>query len=209
MSDRPTEGHVPSSDDEAPALTPFEVSDLGQGLLRLRRLAERLRDDPAWRKSNDAWLNQDLRRWVTTNLRTQGAQRRFGEVYAAAFGVMPKGATLLEGLLQVNSGPDLETMLASNGGLNQKRVDGGVAAVAEALAEHGRKGDEVVLTGRLITREWQKSDGSTGSSLEVDFAKVALVPGGSRSSRSAQQAPSAAWGQQGGGSNGFDQAPPF
>lgn len=81
--------------------------------------------------------------------------------------------------------------------------------VAEALAEHGRKGDEVALTGRLITREWQKSDGSTGSSLEVDFAKVALVPGGSRSSRSAQQAPSAAWGQQGGGSNGFDQAPPF
>lgn len=88
--------------------------------------------------------------------------------------------------------------------------------VAEALAEHGRKGDEVVLTGRLVTREWQKSDGTTGASLEVDFAKVALVPGGSKSARSAQQAPSAAWGQQqpagdswgqGGGSNGYEPAP--
>ena len=107
---------------------------LGQGLLRLRRLAERLRDDPAWRKANDVWLKQDLRRWVTTNLRTHGAQRRFGEVYAAAFGPMPKDATLIEGLHQVNSGPDLESMLASNGGLHQQRVQGGMAAVAEALA---------------------------------------------------------------------------
>lgn len=138
---------VPSSD-EAPTLTPFEVSDLGQGLLRLRRLAERLRDDPAWRKSNGAWLGQDLRRWVSTNLRTQGAQRRFAEVYAAAFGPMPKGATLLEGLHQVNSGPDLESMLASNGGLHQKRVDGGMATVATALAE--RLGDVVRLNAEAV-----------------------------------------------------------
>lgn len=138
---------VPSSD-EAPALTPFEVSDLGQGLLRLRRLAERLRDDAAWRKSNAVWLNQDLRRWVSTNLRTQGAQRRFSEVYHAAFGPMPKGATLLEGLHQVASGPDLETMLASNGGLHQKRVDGGMAAVVQALA--ARLGDVVRLGAEAV-----------------------------------------------------------
>lgn len=138
---------VPSKED-TPALTPFEVSDLGQGLLRLRRLAERLRDDPAWRKANDAWLKQDLRRWVTTNLRTHGAQRRFAEVYAAAFGPMPKEATLVEGLLQVNSGPDLESMLASNGGLHQQRVHGGMAAVAEALA--ARLGD-VVRLGAEVT----------------------------------------------------------
>lgn len=141
---------VPSTDDK-PALTPFEVSDLGQGLLRLRRLAERLRDDAAWRRANDAWLKQDLRRWVTTNLRTQGAQRRFGEVYSAAFGPMPKGATLLEGLHQVNSGPDLESMLASNGGLHQKRVSGGMATVAEALA--AKLGDAVRLRSEVVRVE--------------------------------------------------------
>lgn len=138
---------VPSSED-APALTPFEVSDLGQGLLRLRRLAERLRDDAAWRKSNGTWLGQDLRRWISTNLRTHGAQRRFTEVYSAAFGPMPKGATLLEGLHQVNSGPDLETMLASNGGLRQRRVEGGMAAVVEALA--ARLGDVVRLGAEVV-----------------------------------------------------------
>lgn len=138
---------VPSSED-TPALTPFEVSDLGQGLLRLRRLAQRLRDDAAWRKANDAWLTQDLRRWVTTNLRTQGAQNRFNEVYEAAYGTMAKDATLLEGLHQVNAGPDLETMLASNGGLHQKRVQGGMAAVADALAD---KLGDVVRLGAVAT----------------------------------------------------------
>lgn len=138
---------VPSSED-LPALTPFEVADLGQGLLRLRRLSQRLRDDPAWHKANEAWLHQDLRRWVTSNLRTQGAQRRFGEVYAAAFGPMEKDATLLEGLLQVNSGIDLETMLASNGGLHQQRVDGGVAAVTDAMA--AQLGDVVRLHSEVV-----------------------------------------------------------
>lgn len=141
---------VPSSE-EMPALTPFEVADLGQGLLRLRRLSQRLRDDPAWRKSNVVWLNQDLRRWVASNLRTQGAQRRFGEVYAAAFGAMPKDATLIDGLLQVTSGIDLETMLASNGGLHQQRVEGGVAAVAQAMGE--QLGDVIRLEAEVVKVE--------------------------------------------------------
>ena len=63
---------VPSAEDGA-ELTPFEVADLSQGLLRLRRLAHRLADDPAWVAANGAWLRQDLRRWVRTNLRTGGA----------------------------------------------------------------------------------------------------------------------------------------
>lgn len=138
---------LPSSGD-APTLTPFEVSDLGQGLLRLRRLAERLRNDHAWRRSNATWLNQDLRRWISTNLRTQGARRQFEQVYVAAFGAMPKEATLHEGLNQVNSGPDLETMLASNGGLHQCRVEGGMASVAEAIA--GQLGDVVRLGEQVV-----------------------------------------------------------
>ncbi|MDO5093890.1 MAG: FAD-dependent oxidoreductase [Propionibacteriaceae bacterium] len=125
---------VPSTED-AEELTPFEVSDLSQGLLRLRRLARRLADDPAWVAANGAWLGQDLRRWVRTNLRTHGAQSRFGEVYSAAYGAMAPGATLEEGLLQINSGPNLESMLANNGGLNQQRVKGGMAALCRALAD--------------------------------------------------------------------------
>lgn len=88
---------------------------------------------------------------------------------------------------------------------------------AEALAEHARKGDEVVVTGRLITREWTDKEGGTRSSLEVDFAKVGFTPGGARGQRQqpAQQQNQPQpdpWGQpqQGGGfgQGSYDQ-PPF
>jgi len=139
---------VPSAEDGA-ELTPFEVADLSQGLLRLRRLAHRLADDPAWVTANGAWLRQDLRRWVRTNLRTGGAQARFGGVYEAAFGPMIPHATLEEGLRQINSGPSLETMIANNGGVNQQRVDGGMMALCEALADDL---GEVVRLGSPVTK---------------------------------------------------------
>lgn len=138
---------VPSTADED-ELTPFEVSDMGQGLLRLRRLADRLRTDEAWAKANEKWLRQDLRRWVRTNLRTAGAQRRFHEVYAAAFGPMRKDAELLEGLRQVTSGPNLENLLASNGGLNQLRIKGGMFALCQAMADE--LGDVVRLDSPVV-----------------------------------------------------------
>lgn len=155
---------VPSRAD-GKELTPFEVSDLSQGLLRLRRLAKRLAEDPTWVKVNKAWLQQDLRRWVRTNLRTSGAQERFGEVYTAAYGPMTEEKTLLEGLRQINSGPDLESMLASNGGLNQQRVDGGVAALCEAitveLGDAVRLGQPVVKVSHDDTAVLTLASGET------------------------------------------------
>ena len=143
---------VPSAEDGA-ELTPFEVADLSQGLLRLRRLAHRLADDPAWVTANGAWLRQDLRRWVRTNLRTGGAQARFGGVYEAAFGPMIPHATLEEGLRQINSGPSLETMIANNGGLNQQRVDGGMMALCEALADDLGEVVRLGSPGTKVTHE--------------------------------------------------------
>ena len=61
---------------------------------------------------------------------------------------------------------------------------------AEALAEHARKGDSVVVTGELITREWTNQQGETKSSLEVDFATVAVVPRAPQAQR--QSAPAGA-----------------
>lgn len=69
---------------------------------------------------------------------------------------------------------------------------------AEALAEQARKGDNVVVTGRLITREWTSKDGEVKSSLEVDYATVAVVPGGPRTTRTQgqQAAQSDPWATQ-------------
>lgn len=167
-----------SSGDDDDELTPFEVSDLGQGLLRLRRLAERLRTDQAWSQANHLWLGQDLRRWVSTNLRTKGAQRRFEEVYRAAFGPMSPGETLLEGLYQVSSGPNLESMLASNGGLNQVRVDGGMFALAQAMADGL---GEIVRLGAIVARVEHDDDHATlvledGERIDARYVISTLPP---------------------------------
>lgn len=124
-------------------LNPFEVADLGQGLLRLRRLAKRLRDDRAWTSANEAWLGQDLRRWATTNLRTKGAQQRLFELFRSAFPGLDADATLRAGLQAVLGGPDLESMLAVNGQLQQLRVLGGMHSLTTKIAEE--LGDAVRL----------------------------------------------------------------
>lgn len=168
---------VPSAID-GPQLTPFEVADLGQGLLRLRRLAERFRTDAVWAQANHVWLSQDLTRWVATNLRTRGAKQRFGEVYEAAFGSMPKKATLEEGLRQVLSGPDLETMMASRGGLHQKRVEGGAYALTRAMAD--ALGDVVRLSSP-VEKISHRADGATvhladGETIEARHVISTLPP---------------------------------
>ena len=46
----------------------------------------------------------------------------------------------------------------------------------EALIESGAsKGDRVLASGALATREYDKSDGSRGLSVDLKFAKVALI----------------------------------
>lgn len=143
--------HVPSRE-EAPAMTPFEVADLGQGVARFRRLADRWAKDEVWAQGNATWLQQDLHRWITTNIRTPGGQRFFTEVFEAAFGPMQRDATLEMGLRQAQSGVDLEGLVAVNGGLHQHRITGGMYALCEKMAgvlgDRVRLGDPVTLIER-------------------------------------------------------------
>lgn len=62
---------------------------------------------------------------------------------------------------------------------------------AEVVAETLRKGDKVIVTGRLYNREYEKNDGTKGSSLEVKFATVAKVIDTPRGPRQAQPAAAA------------------
>lgn len=58
----------------------------------------------------------------------------------------------------------------------------------EAVAEHVRKGDKVVVTGRLYEREYETSAGEKRKSLELKFATVAKVVEAPRATRQ-QSAP--------------------
>jgi single-strand DNA-binding protein len=89
-------------------------------------------------------------------------------------------------------------------------------AEAETAAEHFVKGDRVLVSGRIYQREYEKSDGSKGYSLEVKFPTVAKIPATPRREQTQGQGAWAgsvkpandpwATAPQGGASNG---QPPF
>ncbi|MGD8214844.1 flavin monoamine oxidase family protein [Aestuariimicrobium sp. Y1814] len=139
---------TPSQDEIDASLNPFEVADLGQGLARFRRLAHRMSRDPAWAQGNKAWLNQHLRRWVHSNLRTPGGQQWFARVFEGAFGVDVDTVTLAEGLRRANSGVDMESLIAVNGGVKQQRVVGGMAQLPQAMA--AGLGDVIRLEAEVV-----------------------------------------------------------
>lgn len=55
---------------------------------------------------------------------------------------------------------------------------------AEAAAEAFQKGDQVLVTGRLYEREYDKNDGTKGRSLELKFPTVAKKVSAPRADRS-------------------------
>ena len=136
--------HVTNSSSSAHTLSPFELSDLGQGLLRFRRLADRVANNKGWTTANGTWLNPSLSQWVVSNVRTDAGREYITNLFRRAFGVFPDDTTLLDGLTKANSGVDLESLVAVNGGLKQQRVKGGVAQVARNLAQ--RLGDDLKLS---------------------------------------------------------------
>lgn len=130
------------------SLTPFEMADLGQGILRFRRLAVRMVSDLAWAAANSAWLAQPLARWVRANLRTPAAQADFTGVLAAANGHGVDQIELSGALDLTNRGVDLESLFTVSGGLKHRRVLGGMAQLVEYLAdglgEHIQLGQVVI-----------------------------------------------------------------
>lgn len=120
--------------DDAQALSPFEIADLGQGMMRLRRLAKRSRNDPTWTQANTVWLDQPLDRWVATNLRTPGARQGFLSLIDTAVGAPRSHQTLRQVLNAAVCGIDLESLFAINGGLRQRRIKGGMAQLCEQMA---------------------------------------------------------------------------
>lgn len=67
---------------------------------------------------------------------------------------------------------------------------------AEAMAEEITKGQRVLVTGQLYVREYDKSDGTKGQSLELKYATVAAVPGGKSKAERSTAGNGYAHGQQ-------------
>ncbi|WP_257476884.1 flavin monoamine oxidase family protein [Acidipropionibacterium jensenii] len=139
---------LPETSEAEHHLTPFEFADLGQGLLRFRRLADRVAQNPVWTQANSVWLSQTLTQWISSNLRTEGGRSYFTALATRALGVDAATATLLDSLGKAGEGVDLEALVAVNGGLKQRRVRGGIAQVPQNLA--AALGDAVKLSTPVV-----------------------------------------------------------
>ena len=67
---------------------------------------------------------------------------------------------------------------------------------AEALADHLRKGDKVLVTGTAGVRTYEKKDGTAGWSAEIKPRQIAIIPKAQKGQQSAQQPASQGWGGQ-------------
>lgn len=166
-----------TASDEA-GLSPFEVADLGQGLLRFRRLSERVLQHPDWASANAAWLTQPLGRWTRSNLRTAGGQATFTAIlHRAVPGLDDDSATLDAALRQV-AGRDLDSLAVVNSGQSLRRVSGGLAQVGEGLA--AALGDRVRL-GEEVSSILHTDDGvvvttSRGHTFQAPEVVIAVPP---------------------------------
>lgn len=116
-------------------LTPFEIADLGQGVLRLRRLAARSAVDTAWARSNATWLTQPISRWINANLRLPAAKHHLTEMVTSGQTASADELTLNDALQASVRGMDLESLFTATGGLKQRRVTGGLHTLIDTMAE--------------------------------------------------------------------------
>ncbi|WIY82074.1 NAD(P)/FAD-dependent oxidoreductase [Propionimicrobium sp. PCR01-08-3] len=165
--------------DRTPALSPFETADLGQGVVRFRRLSERMVTDPTWTSTNKTWLNQPLSRWIKTNVRTPAAQQDFSTAMKGVLGAeADSGVTLGAALRAGRNGIDLESLFAVGGGLKLRRVLGGMHQVADHLGD--QVGDRIQF-GVQVTGITQAADRvivhtASGEQIEARTTLVTLPP---------------------------------
>lgn len=160
------------------SLSPFETADLGQGVVRFRRLAQRIVSDPTWTAANQTWLAQPLSRWIKTNLRTPAAQHDFASALSGVLGAGSSDIALGEALEAGNKGVDLESLFTVTGGLKLRRVVGGMHQLIEHLCD--QVGERVQLN-TTVTRIEQTTDAvvvhtEAGEQIEARTALVTLPP---------------------------------
>lgn len=128
-----------------PRLGPFALVDLGQGLARFTRLANRVSLTEPWESPDAEELDgQTFESWVRRNLRTPTGRTYFRIACEAVFAAETTDLSLLHALFYSHSGTDFETLLSVDRGAQQDRIVGGSIRIAEAMA--AELGDRVRLS---------------------------------------------------------------
>jgi monoamine oxidase len=140
-----------------PRLNPFTLVDLGQGLARFTRLANRVDLDEPWTSPRAEKLDgQTFESWVRRNLRTPSGRAYFRIACEAVFAAETTDLSLLHALFYSHSGTDFETLISTDRGAQQDRIVGGSIRIAETMA--ASLGDRVRL-GTVVARIEQDDAG--------------------------------------------------
>jgi monoamine oxidase len=148
-----------------PPLSPFVLADLAQAQARFERLARQVPLDAPWEapraRVHDA---RTFESWIRSNVHTRLGREYFRLVTEAVFAAEPRDLSLLHALFYVHAGGDLDTLINTDRGAQERRIVGGSARIAEELAR--QLGDQVRLgsPARAIT---QLGGGDGGVEVEV------------------------------------------
>jgi monoamine oxidase len=127
-----------------PPLSPFVLADLAQAQVRFERLARQVPLDAPWEapraRVHDA---RTFESWIRSNVHTRVGREYFRLLTEAVFAAEPRDLSLLHALFYVHAGGDLDTLINTDRGAQERRIVGGSARIAEELAR--QLGDRVRL----------------------------------------------------------------
>jgi monoamine oxidase len=118
-----------------PPLSPFVIADLAQAQWRFDRLARQVPLEAPWEgpraRVHDA---RTFESWIRSNVHTRTGRAYFRLVAEAVFAAEPRDLSLLHALFYVHAGVDLDTLVNTDRGAQERRIVGGSARIAEELA---------------------------------------------------------------------------
>jgi monoamine oxidase len=120
-------------------------AELGKAIAALSQLVAQVSASAPWETPDAAALDaQTVASWLSVNVADEGARRAVHMLVGAVYSTEPEDFSLLHLLFYAKSGGSLMNLLATEGGAQQDRFDGGSQLVALRVAE--RLGDRVWLS---------------------------------------------------------------
>jgi len=160
------------------ALPEDALADVGETQQRLQEMADEVPLDEPWRAENaDTWDAQTLDSWLVANAKTEVGLGYWRTLVPALFSAEAAEMSLLHFLFYCRSGGTLDRLVATSGGAQESRLEGGSQQLALRLAD--RLGEAVQL-GAPVTAIHQDGGGVEvtydSGLVEADRAVVAVPP---------------------------------
>jgi monoamine oxidase len=160
------------------ALSEDALADVAETQRRLEAMASTVQLDEPWRAGKSAeWDAQTLDTWLVANSKTQEGLGYWRVLIPALFSAEAAEMSLLHFLFYCRSGGTLDRLVATHGGAQESRLEGGSQQLALRLAD--RLGD-VVRLGAPVTAIRQDDENVRvtydGGFVEAARAIIAIPP---------------------------------